>query len=378
MYRFVLKPIIVLTIFLFWGFLMIVLFQLFFDYQMVDFYKSFLHEYNTEKELTNNTDKTILAMGDSFTAGNGSWPGYLKRNLPHYRVINSGVGGTEIPQTLASARKRFTEFKPDIFIYQIYIGNDLAYKNPLNWKKLSLARNLWWILLNRFPVLQIIREKLVSLSLLSFLNYSPDLELTTITGNEKGISAKKDNTEIGGTSEWLFMDKRGIDTSRVFSPEKYNSRIRLYLGIDPYMNDEQVTLTGFRGNLYYESYREKLRELLDFCMPGQCKAVLMVIPQKSQVTDQYYEQYLQIGQKIKNRQLYQNHNYPFYQQLVSDFSSENVIFINFHPVIKQYEETFKENLYFANDIHMNEKGQKLIYKTLIQFLEKHQMLEEKN
>lgn len=368
----------IFTIVFFWGFITIVLFQLLFDYQIFDFYKSFLHEYNTEEELTKNTEETILSMGDSFTAGNGSWPGYLKRDLPHYRVINSGVGGTEIPQTLASARKRFTEFKPDIFIYQIYIGNDLAYKNPLNWKKLSLARNLWWILLNRFPVLQIIREKLGSISLLSFLNYSPDLELTTVTGNEKGISAKKDNTEIGGTSEWLFMDKRGIDTSEVFSPEKYNSRIRLYLGIDPYMNDEQVTLTGFRGNLYYESYREKLRELLDFCMPGQCKAVLMVIPQKSQVTDQYYEQYLQIGQKIKNRQLYQNHNYPFYQQLESDFSSENVIFINFHPVIKQYEETFKENLYFANDIHMNEKGQKLIYKTLMQFLENHQMLVKEN
>jgi len=198
------------------------LFQLFFDYQGVDFYKSFLHEYNTEKELTNNTDKTILAMGDSFTAGNGSWPAYLKRAFPHYRVINSGVGGTEIPQTLASARRRFPEFKPDIFIYQIYIGNDLAYKNPLNWEKLSLARNLWWTVLNRFPIVQYIRDKLGSIRYLSSFNFTPDLELTTVTGKEKVISIKKDNTEIGKTSEWLNMDKRGIDTSEVFSPEKYN------------------------------------------------------------------------------------------------------------------------------------------------------------
>jgi acyl-CoA thioesterase-1 len=76
---------------------------------------------------------TILAIGDSMTAGYGvaadsSYPAQLERELKHrgynYRVVNQGVTGSTSTQAL-SRLTRALAIQPDIVIIQLG-GNDIS------------------------------------------------------------------------------------------------------------------------------------------------------------------------------------------------------------------------------------------------------------
>jgi hypothetical protein len=82
-------------------------------------------------------------MGDSMTAGTQSYLVILRRYLsPPYRVINAGISGGCALEGALTARGRFAGFSPSVFIYQVYVGNDLfETRHPSNWKAVPPLRN---------------------------------------------------------------------------------------------------------------------------------------------------------------------------------------------------------------------------------------------
>ena len=93
--------------------------------QLVDTYRPELHTFNPPQVLASHAKPTFLVMGDSFTASRTSYAGILQDTLQEWRVINAAVSGTGVLQALYMAPKRFAQFHPSLFLYQVYVGNDL-------------------------------------------------------------------------------------------------------------------------------------------------------------------------------------------------------------------------------------------------------------
>ena len=66
--------------------------------QWIDFHHADLAAFNPPGALDESSRPTILALGDSFTAGRDNWPVDLQTSsVPRIRVVNSGVGGEHDP-----------------------------------------------------------------------------------------------------------------------------------------------------------------------------------------------------------------------------------------------------------------------------------------
>src|SRR5215471_15216432 len=133
--------------------------------QLVDTYSPELHTFNPPQVLASHAQPTLLVMGDSFTAGRTSYAGILQDTLQEWRVINAAVSGTGVLQALYMAPNRFAQFHPAIFLYQVYVGNDLFdIRYPTNWRTISPVRNLYWLLANHLRVIGYLNYRLAHLS----------------------------------------------------------------------------------------------------------------------------------------------------------------------------------------------------------------------
>lgn len=80
-----------------------------------------------QKPVPADSRKVIVAFGDSLTAGFGaepgkSYPDYLQRDLPAYRIVNLGISGDTTTDGLARVAEVVNN-KPDIVIVE-FGGND--------------------------------------------------------------------------------------------------------------------------------------------------------------------------------------------------------------------------------------------------------------
>ncbi|HZI23585.1 MAG TPA: hypothetical protein VFD46_00825, partial [Chryseolinea sp.] len=98
--------------------------EVFYRYQVIDFYGVELNAVNPKETLTDDDGKkTILVCGDSFTVQAQSWVDQMRSSLPEYNIINSAITGTSIVEASYVAPGRIKTFNPDVFIYQVYVGN---------------------------------------------------------------------------------------------------------------------------------------------------------------------------------------------------------------------------------------------------------------
>ena len=129
--------------------------------QLVDTYRPELHTFNPAQVLAPNARPTLLVMGDSFTASRTSYAGILQDTLQEWRVINAAVSGTGVLQALYMAPQRFAQFHPSIFLYQVYVGNDLFdIRYPTNWRTISLVRNVYWFLASHLRIIGYLNYRL--------------------------------------------------------------------------------------------------------------------------------------------------------------------------------------------------------------------------
>ena len=171
----------------------IIVLNVFYVSGLIDFYKPELTAFNPEHDLSKDNSKdTILVMGDSFSVGNQAYPNILRNTYPRCRIINSAVSGTGIIETEIMAKRRIKRFKPKIFIYQIYVGNDMFnISYPVNWEKISLVRNIYWLIANRIRLVSYINYRLGQLNALRTQRYSKYSPSPVLHPNNEEFSVEK-------------------------------------------------------------------------------------------------------------------------------------------------------------------------------------------
>lgn len=311
--------------------------------QIVDTYRSELKAFNPPELLREKTGRpTLLVLGDSFSAGNAGWVPMVRAAQDRYRVINGAVSGTGIKQTRILAPERIRRFRPSVFVYQIYVGNDLYdIRYPVNWETISAVRNVYWMT----------ADHLVSLP---FLNYRL---------GQAGVSM----SNVGGNRaiDLVPMRDRMHEAREPFSPAKYSGRLKLQYLAEPALIENCVLLRGGREKdfeVLLSGLRSVLREL-----PDGCAALVIVIPHCAQVTPEYLDRMKTIGARFSAESAVLAERPPFLEQLragLADGTTTKVAVVDLLPVFRAAEEAGEE-VYLPNDPHLNERGQELIAETVL-------------
>ena len=322
--------------------------ELIYRFQLVDTYLPELKSYNLKEDLADSGGrKTILIMGDSMTAGNQNYPAIMRDKLPGYRIINSGVSGTCILETALIAPKRFAEYKPSVFIYQVYVGNDLfEIRHPVNWKAIPFLRNVYWVLSNH-------------LRSLVYLNYRLMQRFVGLHQALSGTRDSRSSKEQGvGT---------GIAQSKTFSAEMYTSRTRINLQAEPYLLENQIMAEGNRKK-DFEIFLNKLKVVLSLCKEGECQAYILIIPQCCQTNDYYLENMKLIGAKFNHPTEIHKGEYPFVTETKKALAyKSNVSVLNPIQSLRKGE-TEGKSMYFQDDEHLTEDGQAAIAEFIVSYV----------
>ncbi len=315
-------------------------FEFIYRWQIIDTYVPELKAYNIDDNLKDKENtKTILIMGDSFTAGAHNYPDHMQKKLQDWRIINSAISGTGVIQASITAPKRFKRFKPSIFIYQVYVGNDLFdITYPVNWETISFLRNTYWTLSNYFRSI-------------SFLNY----RLGQI-GMKREIKNEREHKQI-------YMNEL-----ENFSVKKYDERERVYIKAEPFILENQIIVNGKRKK-DFDVFIRKLKELISYCKPGVCKSYILVIPHACQVDEHYLENMRSLGFIFGDNKQILNNDYPFIVQIRQEFKHDsNVRVLTPIQILKDHENDGKL-MYFQNDGHLNPQGQRVIAGYIISQIE---------
>jgi len=299
----------------------------------IDFYKPELLAYNLIDDLSgHNNRKTVLIMGDSFTAGNSSYPNILRNMLPNYRIINSGIPGSGIIQAAIIAKRRIEEFKPNIFIYQIYVGNDLFdISYPVNWKRLSFMRNVYWFASNHIRII-------------SFLNYR--LGQLNASSNES----------------YREYTHKQYDENEIFSIDRFTKREIIYNIADDKLVENSILLKGNRTD-DFKLLISKLGKILKL-LPAYSKPFIVLIPHASQINVEYLNRTIETKAKFSDLDKHFEEEYPFAKKIKVLFPEIHVL--NPLPLFRNAEANGVK-VYYANDGHLNTNGQKI----LADFIGKH-------
>jgi len=276
--------------------------------QWIDFYQSEMKALNSEEALQKNNIK-ILVFGDSFSAQNTSYLEALKTTYGADEVINCAVPGTGLRQHLLFAKDRIEQYNPDIILYQTYFANDLIdYKHPVNWKRLRFLRNIYWALGDQFLVLQHINRK-----------------LGTVNIENPSFSINDDR----------------------FDPKIYNQRTKLYLSSNPAIYQDMFMLTP-RWQKIFNRWKTDFKSFISIC--GYPPIYLINVPHCTEVSDMCRAHYIQLGATHiadKNKII---------QMVKKEFDGITVI----DPTEYFRTENKRNILYYQNDPHLNTIGQKTL------------------
>jgi len=299
----------------------------------IDFYKPELLANNSIDDLLGHNNRTtVLIMGDSFTAGNTSYPNILRNMLPNYRIINAGISGSGIIQASIIAKKRIEEFNPKIFIYQIYVGNDLLdISYPVNWERLSFMRNIYWFASNHIRII-------------SFLNY----RLGQLNASNNESYQEYTHTQF--------------DENEIFSIDRFSKREIIYNIADEHLVENSILLRGNRID-DFKILSSKLEKLLKV-LPAYSKKYIVLIPHASQINVEYLNRTIEIKAKFSYLDKVFEEEYQFAKAIKALFPEINVL----NPLaLFRNAEANGVKVYFANDGHLNANGQKI----LADFIGKH-------
>jgi hypothetical protein len=308
--------------------------------QLIDAYSPELRAFTPPDNLAADGRPAILIMGDSFTVGRRNYPTMLQDSLPSLRVINAGLGGTGIVHALVIAAERFRTFKPALFVYQVYVGNDLSdIRHPTNWRELSLLRNLYWLASNHLRSIDYINYRLgqiVQARAAPADDHLPGME--PIPGS------------IGA-----------------FQAEQYDGRVKLLLRAEPALLEETILIKG-RRQADYDVFLASLERLISLCKPTECQAYVLVIPHVCQVDKRYIGYMRQLGAIFSEPQRIGDTDYPFVAGIEAKFTGQSHVAV-LNPLATLKEANRETPIYFSNDEHLTPAGQKAIAALLLEQLE---------
>lgn len=294
--------------------LILILFEGCYRLYVIDFYKAELKGLNVGK--LNRQETFFLVFGDSFTASN-QYVKYLESKTNH-KFINAASSGIGIQEVNLFASKRIKEFQPQKIIYQVYIGNDLLdVKNLTNFKNISLLRNVYWYLSDYFISLLYVNKRL-------------SLVKTQFSRNH-------------------LFDKK-------YAKEKYSNRSKLYFLADSLYLHKTVLL---KDN-FVERYSIWIKEVVKFIQKsGDVPVYIVLVPHCAQLNKKYVKRMQEIGGEFPNETSFTKIEYPFYEETVKKFRKyKNVTILNPLAYFKKRDSI--EPLYYENDPHLNNLGQKVL------------------
>ena len=305
-------------------------FEVIYRYQVVDFFRPELRANNRPEDLKDSRRKTLLAMGDSFSVvpAGETWVDFLRTKLPSYRMINAAVSATGIFESLYMAPRRFREFKPQVFIYQIYVGNDLQdIRRPLNWHTMSLPRYTYGFLCSY-----------AGLRSLTFVNYRLVQLLYNFRPREFQAQAPK------------------VDDPP-FSPATYPLSVRIYTQAHPADLEDTVLARGERSH-DLDTLISGVKKLMGYA-GRDCHKYIVVVPDAGQVSEFYLDHLKQLGARVHDPQELQQNDYPFLARLRQGLTPQGIEILNPLPLFQKRERQ-GQKLYFSTDTHLKRIGQKVL------------------
>jgi hypothetical protein len=317
--------------------------------QPVDTYRGELRLYNEREDLERSDSRpTVLLMGDSLTAGTRSYPAAVRRARPDWRVINAGIPGSCVIQANLVAPRRFRDFEPSVFVYQVNVGNDLInLRYPINWRAISPVRNLYWSLSRHARSLE-------------YLNY----KLGQLVGSSRYQRAVAELRATGRTLEEVVDSDCRFDFAD-FDPAIYTERIVRYFQAEPEVLENQIEVGPTRLNAY-RRLLEGLRRLLVHCEEPDCTAFLLVVPHASQVHRGYYETMRQLGARFGGVPPTDVDSYPFLEGIL-EFLEENglghVRIVDALPELREVEH--ERRAFYLHDAHLNPCGQEALARLVL-------------
>lgn len=298
--------------------------ELAYRFQWFDFYKAELRGLNN-KNILEAKSKRILIVGDSFTASIDSYVKVLRDSLTDYAVINAAVPGTGIIQHALYTPGRIKKFKPDIFIYQMYVGNDLFdISHPYKAPNISKLRKTYWF----------ISDRLLSLSFLNF--------------RFAGIRYKFYD-DAGGKYKPKDLDS--------FSVQSYSKREKLNYKAEPNLIENTIYLENSRS-LDWLIFEKKFKQMISQISPNT-KKYFIIIPHQAQLSKKYYRNHELLGARFNSqRHIWEESNYLLYKfinELCHDTGTELIDPLN---MLREADQTLP--VYYSNDPHLNSHGQQLL------------------
>lgn len=296
----------------------LLLFEVVYRYQWVDFYQNEWNFHNSKIQKKNNR---ILIIGDSFSADPNGYVKMLRDTLKDESIYNGSVSGFGPETFRLLINDRLTETGAQHVIIQLYVGNDLYdYCKPVNWKEHSFSRNVFWGLSNYFRSI-------------AFLNY------------RLGQSSVEDYETVDPKSSAEFDIK-------LFSP-----RTKLYITGDSLYPQSAILLNS---NNDFEKIVEYLKEMKS-SVDSQASFSVLVIPHCIQVNDRYRKRFEMLGAKFDESLVGNN-------KWVELLSAEGFQIIDPLPEFILNEQEGKQ-LYFSNDIHLNEEGSEVLMNVVLNEIE---------
>ena len=300
--------------------------------QIVDFYRGSLTGLNPDLESSDQSDSSILIIGDSFSADPSSYVSVLRKRLPNHRIINASVPGTSLRQHRLILRKRLRQFQPDLLIYQVYLGNDLFEWRHMSGKSgVSWIRRCYWWLSDRIWVTGFI------------------------------------NSRLPHVRQALFNDlPTGIDPklSETFSPGSYSQRSKLMFAAEPDYLENTILCQPPRDQ-DSKRYIQALNRLIGRS-DEKFKVLVLFIPHCIQLGPPYLNRMERIGAKVKYPERLVQHEYPFIQEAKRQLTGPSIEIVNPLPVLRQSDQIGP--VYYNNDPHLNSFGHDILGNMLMDFI----------
>lgn len=306
-----------------------ILLEVAYRYQFFDFYQAELKNLNPAIQQKKN--KTILICGDSFSADPASYVSVLRDSLPQYNIINAGVPGTGIRQHALYLPRRIKKYKPDVFIYQFYVGNDLFdIRHPYQSDNISFLRKAYWYFSDKF----------ISLAYLNF--------------RFAGI-------------RYPYLDDAGghyrAKSSGPFSIESYSKREKFNYRTEPYLVENTLYLKNGRDR-DWDLFKSTFSELIDRLEDTVIKYII-VLPHESMLSPSLRKKHVSLGARFSYPY---SKNYPLLHEFQTLCKNKKVNFIDFTQ--PEIDLSLLEKLFYPNDPHLNTLGQAVLGNKLFNELKK--------
>jgi hypothetical protein len=289
--------------------------ELSYRYQWIDFFKTEFKALN--KDVKPNR-ANVLVFGDSFTAYPNGYVAHFRKEHPELNVINCSLPGSGPYEMELMASRRISDYPPKGIIYQMYVGNDLTDIAPLvNWSELSFSRNCYWSVKPYFEIFGLFSRRL--------------------SGLQTDFDPKK-----------LKQDTAS------FSTKWYSPRTKMMIRAESNYINHAIQAKGEMKEAM-ERAKESVAYLREL-VPKKVPIYIVVIPHFSQVTKSYGSNYQQLSGHKSSRKI----NYRFIREISK---VKGVKVLNPMRYFRERESN-GEQLYFSNDPHLNETGQKALFEFL--------------